>query len=69
VAPFSTGKPADEEFLCFWHPNRWHCDVLRALDYFRSAAALTGAAPDPRLAEAVDQVRSRRREDGEARCY
>jgi hypothetical protein len=60
----STGAPADERFLCFVHPNRWHYDVLRALDYFRSAAALTGAAPDPRLGEAVDHVRSRRLEDG-----
>jgi hypothetical protein len=60
----STGNTADEEFLRFLHPNRWHYDVLRALDYFRSAAALTGAAPDPELGEAVDHVRSRRREDG-----
>jgi hypothetical protein len=35
-----------------------------ALDYFRSSAALTGAAPDPRLGEAVEHVRSRRRKDG-----
>ena len=56
----STGEPADERFLRFLHPNRWRYDVLRALDYFRAAAALTGAAPDPRLGEAVDHVRSRR---------
>ncbi len=60
----STGEPADEQFLSFVHPSRWHYDVLRALDYFRSAAALTGAAPDPRLGEAVGHVRSRRLEDG-----
>jgi hypothetical protein len=60
----STGEPADEQFLRFAHPSRWRYDVLRALDYFRSAAALTGAAPDPRLGEAVDHVRSRRLEDG-----
>jgi hypothetical protein len=60
----STGEPADEQFLRFAHPNRWRYDVLRALDYFRSAAALTGAAADPRLGEAVDHVRSRRRGDG-----
>jgi hypothetical protein len=60
----STGEPADEQFLSFVHPNRWRYDVLRALDYFRSAGALTGAAPDPRLGDAVGHVRSRRLEDG-----
>lgn len=60
----STGEVADERFLSFLHPNRWRYDVLRALDYFRSSAALTGAAPDPRLGEAVDHLRSRRLEDG-----
>jgi hypothetical protein len=60
----STGELADKQFLSFVHPNRWRYDVLRALDYFRSAAALTGAAPDPRLGEAVEHVRSRRTEDG-----
>ena len=60
----STGEPADEQFLRFVHPNRWRYDVLRALDYFRSAAALTGAAPDPRLEEAVGHIRSRRLDDG-----
>jgi hypothetical protein len=60
----STGEPADEQFLRFLHPNRWRYDILRALDYVRSAATLTGARPDPRLSEAVDHVRSRRLEDG-----
>jgi hypothetical protein len=59
-----TGEPADELFLSFLHPSRWRYDILRALDYFRSAAGLTGAAPDRRLGEAIDHVRSRRREDG-----
>lgn len=60
----STGEPADERFLSFLHPSRWRHDVLRALDYFRAAALLTGAAPDPRLAEAVELVRARRQPDG-----
>ena len=60
----STGEVADEEFLTFVHPCRWHYDVLRALDYFRAAAAVTGAVPDPRLGDAVEHVRSRRQEDG-----
>jgi hypothetical protein len=60
----ATGEAADERFLDFLHPNRWRYDVLRALDYFRAAAALTGAAPDPRVGEAVDHVRSRRSDEG-----
>jgi hypothetical protein len=60
----STREPADGQFLRFGHPNRWRYDVLRALAHFRSAAALTGAAPDPRLGDAVGQVRSRRLADG-----
>jgi hypothetical protein len=60
----STGEPADLRFLYFLHPNRWHYDVLRALDYFRFSAILTGADPDSRLGEAIDHVRSRRLEDG-----
>jgi hypothetical protein len=60
----STGEPADEQFLSFLHPSRWRYDVLRALDYFYYAAALTSAAPDPRLREAVEHVRSRRLADG-----
>jgi hypothetical protein len=59
----STGEPADEEFLSFLYPCRWQYDILRALDYFRSAAALSDAAPDPRLGEAVDHVRSKRLAD------
>ena len=60
----STGEAADERFLHFLHPNRWRYDVLRALDHFRAAGALTGASPDPRLGEALDHVRARRSADG-----
>jgi hypothetical protein len=60
----STGEPADEQFLSFLHPSRWRYDILRALDYFRYAATLTGAGPDPRLSEAVGLLRSRRLGDG-----
>jgi len=68
-----TGEPADKDYLRFLHPNRWRYDILRALDYFRSAGTLTSAAPatpatpnapDPRLGEAADHVRSRRGADG-----
>jgi hypothetical protein len=56
----STGDIVDPAFLQFAFPYYWRYDVLRALDYFRDA----GAAPDARMAEAVEVVRSTRRPDG-----
>jgi hypothetical protein len=47
-------------YLDFAFPYYWHYDVLRALDYFRGA----GADPDPRMAEAMEIVRSKRQPDG-----
>ena len=56
-----TGGPGLPSFM---HPNRWHYDVLRGLDYFRSVADLGDGPPDPRLAEAVEVVSRRRTADG-----
>jgi hypothetical protein len=55
-----TGETVEPSWLEFSFPVRWQYDVLRALDYFRSA----GEAPDPRIAEAVESVRSKRQPDG-----
>jgi hypothetical protein len=60
----TTGEPAVDRYLLLHHPNRWRYDVLRGLDHFRAASSLTGADPDPRLAEAVEHVRSKRSDDG-----
>ncbi len=56
----STAEVVSPEYLGFAFPYYWHYDVLRALGYFRSS----GAAPDSRLAGAVDVVRSKRQPDG-----
>ena len=56
----STGKVIDPAWLEFTFPTRWHYDVLRALDYFRSA----GDPPDPRVAEAIELLRSKRQSNG-----
>ena len=56
----STGEVANPAYLDFAFPYYWHYDVLRALDYFRQS----GAEPDPRMAEAVEVVRSKRQPDG-----
>jgi hypothetical protein len=56
----STGEVVDPAWLQCSFPTQWHYDVLRGLDYFRDA----GGQPDPRLAEAVDVVRSKPDPDG-----
>ena len=56
----STGEVVDADWLRFSFPIRWHYDVLRGLDYFRSV----GDPPDPRTAEAIDLLRSKRQADG-----
>jgi len=58
------GQVADKQFLALTYPPRWRYDILRALDYFRSAAVFGCVPPDERLAEAVEHIRSKRRSDG-----
>lgn len=60
----TTCEPADPEFLRLVHPDRFFHSVLRGLEHFRRASLVTGTDPDPRLAEAVAHVRTRRRDDG-----
>lgn len=56
----STGDVANPEFFELAFPPRYHYDILRALDYLRAA----GATPDPRMANAVGIIESRRQPDG-----
>ncbi|HUQ53625.1 MAG TPA: hypothetical protein VM692_15465 [Gammaproteobacteria bacterium] len=62
----STGEPIQRDrkggasWQRFAFPTWWHYDVLRGLDYLRSA----GVLPDPRVAEAVALVASKRDEQG-----
>jgi len=56
----STGAVANPAFLTFAFPPRYTYDVLRALDYFRSA----GVEPDPRTRDALQIVERRRQADG-----
>jgi hypothetical protein len=55
-----TGEVIDRRMLLLSYPSRWRYDILRALDYFRSAAV----AYDPRMQEALDVLRGKRRKDG-----
>jgi len=44
----------------FAFPTWWHYDVLRGLEYLRSA----GVTPGPRVSEAIERVKSKRDGDG-----
>ena len=52
----SSGELIDPAFTLFSFPTGWHYDALRGLDYLRDA----GVAPDARVTEAIDLVRSKR---------
>jgi hypothetical protein len=56
----STGEVVNPSWLQFSFPIRWHYDVLRALEYFRSV----GTTPDRRLNDAIHLLRSRQQPDG-----
>lgn len=55
----TTGEVISEDWTRFWFPPRWHYDVLRGLDYLRDADCR-----DPRMSDAIDLLRSTRRNDG-----
>jgi hypothetical protein len=50
----------DSDWTRFAFPTWWHYDVLRGLEYLRSA----GVTPDERVAEAIDLVASKRDDEG-----
>jgi hypothetical protein len=62
----STGEVLERDrkggtfFTRFAFPNWWHYDVLRALDYLRSA----GVAPEERMSDGIRLVESKRDTDG-----
>lgn len=60
----STGAVANPEFLQFAFPPRYHYDVLRGLDYFRAASVHDDVSPDPRIANAMQILESKRQPGG-----
>jgi hypothetical protein len=56
----TSGGIVDVSWTRFGFPPVWHYDVLRGLDYLRSA----GVEPDERVAEAVALVEKRRHQNG-----
>jgi hypothetical protein len=53
-------RKGDATWTRFAFPTWWHYDVLRGLEYLRSA----GVTPDERMAEAIELVASKRDGDG-----
>ena len=60
VRPLVNGEIPQRRWLFVGFPNSWFYDVVRVLDYLRSART----EPDPRTAEALDIVESKRDSDG-----
>ncbi len=56
----STGAVIDPTWTQFSYPAGYHYDLLRGLDYLRSARVV----PDKRVAEAISIVQSKRDSDG-----
>jgi hypothetical protein len=57
---FRTGEIIDKRWLRFSFPTFWHYDVLRGLDYLRTA----GIRTDSRLGDAIELVMKRRHQNG-----
>jgi hypothetical protein len=66
----STGEVVNPAWLQFSFPIRWHYDVLRALEYFRSVGDMPDSRmddsrmPDSRIDEAIGLLRSKQQPDG-----
>jgi hypothetical protein len=56
----SSGAVADPRFTMASYPGYWFYDILRGLDYFRAATAVDGTKPDPRCADAIELLESKR---------
>jgi hypothetical protein len=56
----TTGDIVDRAWARFAFPTVWHYDILRGLDYLRSA----GVEPDERVTEAIGIVEARRHQNG-----
>src|SRR2546425_931620 len=55
-----TGEVINKRWLRFSFPTFWHYDVLRGLDYLRSA----GIKSDSRVSDAIETVIERRHQNG-----
>ncbi len=56
----TNGEIVNRKWTRFTFPTMWHYDILRGLEYLRSA----GVKPDERVAEAAGIVKARRHQNG-----
>ncbi|KJL37202.1 MAG: squalene cyclase [Microbacterium sp.] len=59
-----SGEPVVPYVHHLAYPFRHVYSALHAADYFRASALFDGVAPDPRLADAIASIRSKRGDDG-----
>ncbi len=55
-----SGEVIDPKMLMLSYPSRWRYDILRALDYFRTAQV----GYDPRMGPALEVLTKKQRKDG-----
>lgn len=55
-----TGEIIHKQMISFPYPSRWKYDILRCLDYFRSASVKY----DPRMQDALEVLTQKRKKDG-----
>jgi hypothetical protein len=60
----STGEPVAYWVDKFAYPFRSFYSVLNAAEYFRQVSLFEGTPPDPRMADAMELIRSARQPDG-----
>jgi hypothetical protein len=60
----STGERVAPWVERFGYPFWWRYSALNAAEYFREAAVLGDGTPDPRMAEAIELIRTARQPDG-----
>lgn len=60
----SSGRPFYSRAFSLAHPRRAYYHVLAAADYFREGALADVRRPDPRMTEAIENIRSQRQPDG-----
>lgn len=60
----STGETVAPWAFRFAYPFRWYYNVLNSADYFREKSLADKTNPDPRMSDAINQIRLQQQPDG-----